>query len=163
MNEEEGQHITYFDSPIGIIEIKAGDEGITSVLFAEKEKKPTMPVTKILQTATRQIEEYFEGKRELFDLPLEMKGTELQKEIWKQLLLIPYGKTVSYSDIALAVSSPDSARAVGNITGKNNLLILVPCHRVIAKNRNLTGYKGGLQRKKWLLDFEKNAGQLTLF
>ncbi len=114
-----------------------------------------------------QIEEYFTGSRKEFDLPLVTPGTEFQQMVWKELLTIPYGKTRSYQQQADALGNPGSIRAVANANGMNRIAIIIPCHRVIGSDGSLTGYGGGLNRKKWLLDHErKYSGQtfdLTLF
>ena len=104
--------------------------------------------------AEKQLSEYFDGKRKVFDLPLLLIGTEFQKSVWKALRLIPYGKTVSYGDIARMVGRPASFRAVANAVGANPVSIFVPCHRVIGSNRTLTGYDGGLDAKRILLGLE---------
>ncbi len=110
------------------------------------------PLTDIV---SNQINEYFFEKRTLFDIPLYFAGTEFQKNVWNALKEIPYGKTVSYSDIAKRINKPAAVRAVANATGANKISLIVPCHRIIGKNGTLTGYAGGLYRKKFLLNLEK--------
>jgi methylated-DNA-[protein]-cysteine S-methyltransferase len=112
------------------------------------------------QTApyARQLEEYFAGRRRGFDLPLDLRGTGFQKRCWQELLKIPYGETRSYADIARAIGNPLAVRAVGLANGQNPIAIIVPCHRVIGSDGSLTGYGGGLETKRWLLELE---GALT--
>jgi methylated-DNA-[protein]-cysteine S-methyltransferase len=97
---------------------------------------------------------YFDGTKQTFSLPIDVKGTPFQEEIWSALQTIPYGKTVSYSEIAALINRPSAARAVGSAIGANPLLILVPCHRVIGKNGAISGYRGGMELKRFLLDLE---------
>ena len=106
---------------------------------------------------------YFEGKRNQFDLNLNPAGTDFQKKVWNELLQIPYGKTCSYLDIAKRLGDPKSIRAAATANGKNPLWIVIPCHRVIGSDGSLTGYAGGLWRKKWLLDHENPVKQTSLF
>lgn len=113
--------------------------------------------SKVLQ---RELTEYFNGERKAFDVPLVITGTPFQEMVWKELLNIPYGTTRSYMEQSIALKKPDAIRAIAAANGSNRIAILVPCHRVIGANGSLTGYGGGLWRKKWLLDLEK--GQLTL-
>ena len=111
----------------------------------------------VIQEAIRQLNEYFDGERTVFDIPLLFVGTAFQKEVWSKLLEIPYGKTVSYGELATQLSMPKAVRAVANANGANAISILVPCHRVIGSNHSLTGYAGGLAAKKQLLDLEING------
>lgn len=145
----------YVDSPIGWLEISGGEKYVQSIHFVEKAMfdQPKSPET-LLECKT-QLEEYFKGTRKSFDFPYEMMGTDFQKKVWKKLLKIPFGQTKSYGDIAREMGSIKSVRAVGLANGKNNLSIVIPCHRVIGTNNQLTGYGGGLVRKDWLLKHEK--------
>ena len=111
----------------------------------------------VLKKCVKELDEYFAGKRKHFSVRLERRGTDFQKKVWTALEKIPFGKTCSYEDIAIAVGSPKAVRAVGLANGKNPHWIVVPCHRVIGKNKQLTGYAGGLDRKKWLLEHEQKA------
>jgi methylated-DNA-[protein]-cysteine S-methyltransferase len=104
-----------------------------------------------------QLDQYFKGKRKTFDVEFELKGSVFQKKVWYELLKIPYGKTVSYGEIAAGIGNPKAARAVGMAAGKNPVAIIVPCHRVIGKNGSLTGFGGGLETKKYLLDLEQQV------
>ena len=108
----------------------------------------------IIKTAEQQLKEYFEGKRKVFNLPLEISGTEFQKKVYDELLKIPYGKTISYKELARRVGNENASRAVGGAVGKNPISIIVPCHRVIGSDGSLTGFGGGLPMKKKLLELE---------
>lgn len=153
---------TYFQvdypTPIGVLEIVGTDKVITSILFADqdvvvhtlKEETPT-----VIQDCYDQMDEYFKGKRREFTFPYTSVGTEFQKNVWNALMTIPYAKTGSYKDIAIAIENEKAIRAVGSANGKNKLSIVVPCHRIIGSNGKLTGYAGGLWRKEWLLEHEQ--------
>lgn len=148
-------------SPIGPLYLVASDKGLQGI-FWKKQSAPmaksltsTDPATKILSKTVKQLEEYFQGKRQSFDLPFDIvSGTPFQKSVWQQLSKIPYGKTVSYKDIAAKIKNPRAVRAVGSANGRNPLSIIVPCHRVIAANGKLGGYAGGLDIKTKLLKLE---------
>lgn len=116
----------------------------------------------VLDQTQRELDEYFRGQREVFTLPLVLDGSPFQTGVWNQLLAIPFGKTVSYDDIALRMDRPGAARAVGRANGDNRIAIVVPCHRVINADGGLSGYGGGRQRKRWLLAHERRGVQLTL-
>ncbi|MEZ5471709.1 MAG: methylated-DNA--[protein]-cysteine S-methyltransferase [Marinicella sp.] len=145
--------IEYLESPIGLIEITATDMGICGVYFIENSQHDYRP-NHITALCRNQLQEYFSGNRKTFDLPLDQKGTQFQKDVWHQLLTINYGKTATYGDISQKIGNPKAVRAVGAANGKNPISIIVPCHRVIGANGTLTGYAGGLNRKKWLLQHE---------
>jgi len=147
---------TYYHSPLGWIEIQASNEAITSLVFCDERKNDecTQSNSAILTECVRQLDEYFAGRLTKFDLPVKQKGTEFQQNVWNTLMDIPFGKTVSYGDVAKALNNPKAVRAVGAANGKNKLWIVVPCHRVIGADGSLTGYAGGLDRKKWLLAHE---------
>jgi len=146
----------YFESPIGIIEIRANEKSIIALDFCETPSSSTP--SPILDSAKIQLNEYFEGTRQLFDLNIKLNGTNFQKSVWDKLLNIPYGQTCSYHDIARRINNPKAVRAVGAANGKNPIALLVPCHRVIGSNGTLTGYAGGLERKAWLLAHEATYG-----
>ena len=158
--------IDYFLSPLGWIEIQASNEAITSVVLCNEPKKmspcylitsssqPVRYLSPIISDCIRQLTEYFEGTRTYFDLPILQQGTDFQQSVWDALKEIPFGKTVSYAYVAKKINNPKSVRAVGAANGKNNVWIIVPCHRVIGSDGSLTGYAGGIERKKWLLDHE---------
>lgn len=151
-----------YHSPIGPIEIIGSDQGVSSLLFVNREEKSTV-IPACLHDCVQQLDEYFNGKRREFALKLDLRGTSFQKRVWQELLTIPFGKTVSYLDMALALGNRKIIRAVGGANGKNPICIIVPCHRVIGSNGSLIGYGGGLWRKEWLLKFENRAGQTNLF
>ncbi len=145
-----------FPSPLGLIDIRCSDAFVHSISFSSEEslEKSTDVDHPVLKTVLQQLQEYFEGKRKIFDLPLQQQGTEFQQRVWNQLLQIPFGKTISYLELARKIGDVKAIRAVGTANGKNNLAIVVPCHRVIGTNTRLTGYAGGLWRKQWLLEHE---------
>ena len=145
---------SYYQSPLGWIQIQASHDAITSLVFCDERKNDTCSDSPILLECIRQLDEYFDGRRTSFDLPVEQKGTKFQQNVWNVLTGIPFGKTVSYGDVAKMLNNPKSMRAVGAANGKNKLWIIVPCHRVIGANGSLTGYAGGIERKKWLLEHE---------
>ncbi len=150
-------------SSVGTLYIVTSDKGLTGVHFQrQKVKIPnslegTAPEIKNLKQAVRQISEYFSKKRTSFDLSLDLKGTAFQKKVWTQLSKIPYGKTVSYKDVATQIKNHKAVRAVGTANGKNPVCIVIPCHRVIASDGSLGGYTGGLDIKTKLLALETQA------
>ena len=151
---------TVYESSIGKILIAEEDGSITLVGFLASEPPPEAsdPQTPLLQETVKQLREYFDGKRRRFDLPLKLRGTPFQLAVWDALCRIPYGETRSYSEIAAAVGSARACRAVGMANNRNPISIIVPCHRVIGKDRSLTGYGGGLDRKEFLLSLEQRIG-----
>lgn len=153
---------TVLKTPIGYAEFQGDAEGLASITVFDS-KKPTGTIPEILEDAVYQFQEYFEGRRKSFDLKLNPQGTDFQKKVWKGLLEIPYGKTVSYLELSKTLGDVKAIRAVAAANGKNPLWIVVPCHRVIGSNGDLTGYAGGLHRKKWLLNHESSAKQQSLF
>ncbi len=147
---------SYYSSPIGTLQIQCTNGSITSILFIDQPNtdiaiSDTHP---LLKECTLQLNEYFSGYRKHFDFPIHQEGTAFQSKVWNLLNHIPYGKTLSYMDLAKQYGDAKAIRAVASANGKNNLAIVVPCHRVIGSNATLTGYAGGLWRKKWLLDHE---------
>lgn len=146
--------VAYFDSPVGLVEIQADKDKIVSLDF-KKEKRYQEVDNPVLLTAKKQLDQYFKGERKIFELPLEIEGTEFQQSVWQQLLEIPYGNTFSYKEVAEAIGNNKAYRAVGNANNKNRFPIIIPCHRVTASNGNLGGYGSGVWRKKWLLQHEK--------
>ncbi|MBL7782785.1 MAG: methylated-DNA--[protein]-cysteine S-methyltransferase [Saprospiraceae bacterium] len=152
---------TFIHSPIGLLEITGTDTSVYSILFVETERRPLalQPASEgeipgAIKEATRQLNEYFEGKRLTFDLPLQPKGTDFQQHIWNLLLDIPYGVTTSYLEISKRYGDTKAIRAVGAANGSNPITIIIPCHRVIGSNGKLVGYGGDLWRKEWLLKHE---------
>ena len=150
-------------SPLGYTKIVGDEDGITQVTVLNSEEKVTDIIPTELEDCVIQLQEYFEGTRQQFDLNLNPQGTDFQKSIWKLLEQIPYGKTISYLDLAKQVGDVKAIRAVANANGKNPLWIIVPCHRVIGSDGSLTGYAGGLHRKQWLLEHESPYKQQRLF
>jgi methylated-DNA-[protein]-cysteine S-methyltransferase len=144
----------YYTSPIGVLEIAGTEDGITSIVFVD-ETGETGEVPEVLKEAYIQIREYFSGSRRVFDLKLDLQGTEFQRKVWNELINIPFGETLTYKDIASKLGDINAARAVGNANGKNPISIVVPCHRVVGSYGKLTGYAGGLERKAWLLNHER--------
>jgi len=151
---------SYFESPIGRLLLTSDATSLTG-LYMEPSRKAqstggwTEDATVApLAAAVRQLTEYFGGTRRTFDLPLRMQGTVFQQRVWRELTEIPYGKTWSYGELAKRIDNPSASRAVGLANGRNPISILVPCHRVIGADGSLTGYGGGLDRKRWLLAHE---------
>jgi methylated-DNA-[protein]-cysteine S-methyltransferase len=151
------------NSPLGFTKIVGNEDGIGSVTVLNSEEKITDIIPVELEDCVIQLNEYFEGSRKQFDLKLNAIGTDFQKRVWNQLEQIPYGKTTSYLDLSKQLGDVKAIRAVANANGKNPLWIIVPCHRVIGSDGSLTGYAGGLHRKKWLLEHESPYKQQSLF
>jgi len=150
-------------SPLGFTKIVGDQAGIASVTVLNSEEKITDIIPIELEDYVIQLNEYFEGSRKQFDLKLNPQGTDFQKKVWCQLEQIPYGKTISYLELAKQLGDVKAIRAVANANGKNPLWIIVPCHRVIGSDGSLTGYAGGLNRKKWLIEHESPYKQQSLF
>lgn len=162
----------YYNSPIGILLIKTSGIAITEVSFVDEDINSVTdeiilrePSSQILKKCITQLDDYFSGKLFLFNLNLEQKGTVFQQKVWNELLNIKYGRTMSYLSLSKSIGNQKAIRAVGTANGKNNIAIIVPCHRIIGKDGSLVGYAGGLQRKHWLLDHEAKYtnGVQTLF
>lgn len=152
----------YYDSPVGILELRSTDKGLSGLYFVE-EKKDTEKLNTILENTIQQLDEYFNEGRTAFDLPIDVEGTDFQKRVWAELLKIPFGITKTYLDIAKSLGDRNTLRAVGLANGKNKISIIIPCHRVIGANGELTGFGGGIWRKKRLLDHESKYIQGELF
>lgn len=150
-------------SPLGFTKIVGDNDGITSITVLNSEEKITDIIPVELEDCVIQLNEYFEGSRKDFDLKLNPSGTDFQKKIWNLLESIPYGKTTSYLELSKLHGDVKAIRAVANANGKNPLWIIIPCHRVIGSDGSLTGYAGGLHRKKWLLEHESPYKQQSLF
>lgn len=147
-----------YKSPIGIIEIEGSETAIDGINFAERGEIVNIPqqdTPQVLLTCAKQLHEYFIGERHAFSFPYTFKGTDFQQAVWHALPSIGYGETASYKDIAMAINNEKAVRAVGSANGKNNISIVVPCHRIIGSNGTLTGYGGGMWRKEWLLQHEQ--------
>jgi methylated-DNA-[protein]-cysteine S-methyltransferase len=158
---------TYYKSPLGLLKIGGTDQYITEITFVENEDDvvPANQPTEILNHCVEQLIQYFNGNRRSFELPVHQSGTEFQEKVWGELLNINFGKTINYMDLAKRLGNPKSIRAAASTNGKNQICIIVPCHRVIGTNMTLVGYAGGLWRKKWLLEHENKIanGVQTLF
>jgi len=147
-----------YSSPLGIIEIAGTDEAIYSILFNEQDKVVHAlqeDTPEVLKECYTQLDEYFKGVRQEFNIPYIFEGTDFQKTVWNALTQIPFAKTGSYKDIAVSIGNEKAVRAVGSANGKNKLSIIVPCHRIVGSNGTLTGYAGGVWRKEWLLKHER--------
>ena len=151
------------NSPLGFTKIIGDEDGIASVTVLNSEEKATDIIPDTLEDCVIQLHEYFEGIRKEFDLKLNPDGTDFQKKVWKGLVQIPYGKTISYLNLSKELGDVKAIRAVANANGKNPLWIIMPCHRVIGSDGSLTGYAGGLHRKQWLLEHESPYKQQSLF
>jgi methylated-DNA-[protein]-cysteine S-methyltransferase len=147
-------YTAYYQSPVGLLKLQCSDKYIKAVLFTDTEGEIENDDHKLLHICMKQLDEYFTGKRKTFSLPLNQDGTEFQMKVWTLLCNIPYGKTISYNQLAKQYGDLKAIRAVASANGKNNLAIIVPCHRVIGSDHSLVGYAGGLRRKKWLLEHE---------
>ncbi len=152
----------FINSPLGITKIVGDENGIAEIsVLSEGSVSATIPSE--LQEAVSQLGDYFDGKRQDFNFKLNPKGTDFQQKVWQELLNIPFGKTMSYLDLSKKLGDVKAIRAVASANGKNPLWIVVPCHRVIGTDGSLTGYAGGLWRKKWLLEHENPTKQQSLF
>jgi methylated-DNA-[protein]-cysteine S-methyltransferase len=150
---------TTMDSPIGELTLTGNGVALTG-LYMERREDPRPDWLRDdapFAEAQRQLEAYFAGELTTFDLPLAPRGTPFQEKVWQALRTIPYGKTASYRDVAVQVGNPTAVRAVGAANGRNPISIIVPCHRVIGADGSLTGYGGGMERKRWLLDLESRV------
>lgn len=156
-----------FQTPLGNFILIGGDAGLRMLLPVDRVKfdvRVESGVHPILEVAAQQLSKYFEGTLREFSVPLDLRGTSFQNRAWLALQNIPYGQTRSYGEQAKYLESPNAARAVGAANGRNPIWIIVPCHRIIGASGSLTGYAGGFERKRWLLDWERqNAVQSTLF
>ena len=154
----------YFQSPIGLIKITGTELGISEIIFVEEKIGTSSSfILKVVEDGIHQLEKYFQGKLKIFTLKLDQKGTEFQQSVWNELSNISFGKTISYQALAIQLGDKKSTRAVASANAKNKLAIVIPCHRVINSNNELTGYAWNLERKKCLLEFEKYTQQINLF
>lgn len=147
------------ETPVGVIEIVGTEKVIQSILFVEREvaQLPESDIPNVLRQCREELDAYFRGELMAFTFPTEQIGTTFQHDVWDALQTIPYAETASYRELAERVKRPAAVRAVGATNGRNKLSIVVPCHRVIGSNGKLTGYAGGLWRKEWLLQHEKQV------
>jgi methylated-DNA-[protein]-cysteine S-methyltransferase len=154
------------ESPLGILTLTSSGDALCSLSFNENILPPErLEPNPVLLEAVKQLGEYFSGTRQVFDLLLEQEGTLFQQQVWQLLQSIPFGKTISYLALAKAYGDVKAIRAIASANGRNHLPIIIPCHRVIGSNQSLTGYAGGLGRKKWLLEHEArlHAGVQQMF
>lgn len=161
-------YYTYYKSPIGLLQIGGTDSYIAELSFVDNQDQITHGepgVSDVIHQCTEELIEFFAGRRKAFTIPVHQEGTDFQLNVWNELLEIPFGKTISYLDLAKRLGDPKVIRAAASTNGKNKIAIIVPCHRVIGSNKSLTGYSGGLWRKKWLLqhEFRIENGVQTLF
>lgn len=152
----------FLETPLGTAVIEGDEKGISCISISEEIVPGSADPPAPLQDAVMQLKEYFLGKRNKFELKLNPEGSEFQKKIWRQLQTIPFGQTISYLELSKAFGNSKAIRAVAAANGKNPLWIVVPCHRVIGSDGSLTGYAGGLWRKKWLLEHEQPVKQQRL-
>ncbi len=154
-----------YRTPIGYARIIEEDDFITSIYLLDGDFEVTQPGTPLLEKAVQQLDEYFAGERKVFDLPIKQNGSPFQQKVWDQLSKIEYGRTISYLQQSKFMNNPLGIRAIASANGKNHLVIVVPCHRVIGTDGSLTGFGCGVWRKKWLLEHEARvmgAGQTKL-
>jgi methylated-DNA-[protein]-cysteine S-methyltransferase len=158
------QYQTSFKSPLGFLILKSDGQSITAVTFSENDLQE-QNTCEILHRCEVQLKNYFSGKSNAFDIPLSPEGTEFQQKVWAELLKIPYGETITYMELAVRLGDAKAVRAVGMANGRNPIAIIIPCHRVIGAGNKLTGYAGGIWRKKMLLELEMkhNPTKRTLF
>ena len=154
---------TFINTPLGIAKLEGDENGLASITVLNDDIPASTVIPELLEDAVYQLQEYFEGTRDSFSLTLNPNGTDFQKRVWDALLDIPYGKTLSYLELSKILGDVKAIRAVAAANGKNPLWIIIPCHRVIGSDGSLTGYAGGLHRKKWLLNHESPAKQQSLF
>lgn len=152
----------FIESPLGITKIVGDANGITEISVLNEGKK-SPKIADSLKGCVVQLQEYFRGERKEFDFKINPQGTDFQQKVWQELLNIPFGKTLSYLDLSKKLGDVKAIRAVASANAKNPLWIVIPCHRVIGTNGSLTGYAGGLWRKKWLLEHESPSAQQSFF
>lgn len=159
---------TYYQSPIGLLRIRGTAQYISEVSFHDRidiDENDNRELYPSMLQCIEQLIEYFQGQRRLFEVPVNQEGTAFQQKVWYELMNIRFGITISYLELATRLGDPKSIRAAASANGKNNIAIIVPCHRVIGSNNELVGYMAGKWRKKWLLDLERKVahGVQTLF
>ena len=147
------------DTPLGTLQIEATERGLCGIWFPSRsiDQGPTSKTNRVISLAKQELNAYFTGGLTTFSVPLDWQGTRFQESVWQALLAVPYGKTVTYGDVARAIGRPRSSRPVGGAVGKNPLPIIVPCHRVVGSDRSLTGFTGGLDIKIRLLELEGHS------
>ena len=153
----------FVDTPLGTAEIVGDDEGIVSISVSDQKQDTFREIPDALLECTKQLRQYFQGSRTSFSIKLKPEGTPFQQEVWRELQKIPFGKTSTYLKQSVKLGNEKAIRAVASANGKNPIWIIIPCHRVIGTDGSLTGYAGGLWRKKWLLEHENPPKQTSLF
>ena len=153
----------YIKTPLGTAEIIGDVNGISAISILDAETEISNEIPDFLELSVKELNEYFDFKRTAFSFKLQPQGTAFQQKVWQELINIPFGKTVSYMDLSKKLGDIKAIRAVASANGKNPLWIVIPCHRVIGNDGSLTGYAGGLWRKKWLLEHENPSNQGSLF
>ncbi len=161
-------YFTYYQSPFGLLKIGGTDSYIAELSFVDNNEQMVHGepgVSEVMHQCTEELIEFFNGKRRNFNIPVHQEGTAFQQKVWGELVHIPFGKTISYLDLAKKLGDEKVIRAAASTNGKNKIAVIVPCHRVIGSDKSLTGYSGGLWRKKWLLqhEFRIMHGVQTLF
>ncbi|MEW6508136.1 MAG: methylated-DNA--[protein]-cysteine S-methyltransferase [Bacteroidota bacterium] len=160
-------HIDYFFSPIGTICLRASEKGLTDVFFIDENAEEQFSKNPIINKCKLQLNEYFDRKRKVFDVELNLHGTSFQKLVWYEVISVQFGNSISYLSLAAKLGNKNKIRAVANANAQNKIALLVPCHRVIGSSGELVGYSGSIWRKKWLLEHEEkieyNRKQLTFF
>ncbi|MEI7960316.1 MAG: methylated-DNA--[protein]-cysteine S-methyltransferase [Chitinophagaceae bacterium] len=163
--EDTFTHI--YQSPIGAIKITSQQHCIQEIIFTDRPELVTLSETmpEVIHQCMEELIEYFSGSRRSFTVAIDQAGTEFQQKVWKELHELPFGKTLSYGDLAKKMGDPNLVRAVANANGKNKIAIIIPCHRIIGSDKSLVGYAWGKSRKKWLLqhEFRLALGVQTLF
>lgn len=153
----------YLETPLGTAEISGDVNGIASITVLDEKIATSTDIPEFLIEAVRQLDAYFKGDLKEFDLKLNPTGTDFQKKVWRALGEVKYGKTNSYMELTKNLGDEKAIRAVAAANGKNPLWIVIPCHRIIGSDGSLTGYAGGLWRKEWLLNHERENKQMSLF
>ncbi|NPE06807.1 MAG: methylated-DNA--[protein]-cysteine S-methyltransferase [Asgard group archaeon] len=147
----------YFKSPIGYIELVSSDTSVLKCIFVENKGETSKNMPLIMIEALEQLENYFLGKLQVFNLSLNLLGTDFQVKVWNELQIIPLGQTITYKELANRIGNKNAIRAVGSANAKNPISIIVPCHRVIGSDGKLRGFGGGIEKKKWLIAFEEST------
>lgn len=154
---------TYYKTPIGTAKIIGDEHGIISVSLINDKTESSESTLECLKDCVQQLSEYFKGSRNTFNLKLNPQGTDFQKKVWNELLNVPFGQTRTYLEQSKKLGNAKAIRAVASANGKNPIWIIIPCHRIIGSDGSLTGYAGGIWRKKWLLEHENPSPQQSLF
>jgi len=168
-NLQNKSYLTYYPSPIGILKIEFNNQALLKVEFddhlrevknnCQKNFYEDPKVLKIYNLIFDQLNQYFMGKRNKFNIPIDLNGSSFELKVWEYLQKIPYGETLAYSDLAEAIGHPGAARAVGRANSRNPIAVIIPCHRVISAKGNINGYANGVWRKRWLLEHENNKSK----